>query len=185
MSQTGVAKILINNDDLVVDTLISGAQEVVSQVSFILDNISDEDYTHLIDVDGSVGKHVRHIIEFMESIAQASSGVINYDARARDKDVETSREAARIKINTVFDNVRRDLQALGHEHPIVMREKLSEALPPQPVQSSLGREVAYSIQHGIHHIYIIKSLSMKLDISFDKEIGIAPSTTEYTSRTQQ
>ncbi|MFK7840418.1 MAG: DinB family protein [Bdellovibrionales bacterium] len=161
--------------------LSQGLLHVCDQLEQVLDCLSDSDYKTVQDDKSSIGAHVRHVIEFMQAILQ-NTNIINYDARKRNLDIETSIEVARTELVSVIEALQSKLDSEGADASIYMIEQLSNGGPSVPVPSTLGREIAYAIQHGIHHIFIIKTQAEIYGISFDKKIGVAPATVTYQNQ---
>lgn len=158
--------------------LLEGLNFVSAQLLYILDSLSAEDYTKSSPERSSFGAHVRHIIEFMQA-AQFNERVVDYDGRKRNAEIEQSIDAARGAINDVISSLSDRLSKYGAAYSVSMIEKLSENHKSIPVPSTLGREIAYAVQHGIHHVFIIKTVAEMHGINLDKEIGVAPATMEY------
>ncbi|MBC8109710.1 MAG: hypothetical protein H7Y04_01480, partial [Verrucomicrobia bacterium] len=63
----------------------------------LLEKLSNEEYQQPLAVfsGSSIGKHLRHIAEFYECLLTGiPNGVIDYDARKRNPDIENNRDFA-------------------------------------------------------------------------------------------
>jgi len=143
----------------------------------VISHLNDESYSASLDIlsGSSVGQHVRHVLEFyICAIEGASQGVINYDKRRRDLALQTlvSRACETIEaIISEVENLRTDVPLLlegdyGIDNPSAFS-----------VKTSLQRELAYNLEHSVHHEAIIKIGLKQLDFSLDNEqFGVAAST---------
>jgi len=50
---------------------------------------------------------------------------------------------------------------------------------PEVIASTVGREVAFSVGHAIHHFAIVRLLCAQLAVAVPSEFGIAPSTLKH------
>jgi len=160
------------------DALLEGLYHVQSQLSQILDRLSQEDYSISKNERSSIGGHTRHIIEFMQALTDKQD-IANYDARKRNLQLESSKEHAQAALKIVIEDIHAVLKKDGADKPVHMVEQLSNTGVSLPILSTLGREIAYTIQHGIHHIYIIKTQAEVYGVALDHDIGVAPATVTY------
>ena len=163
------------SDDLV---LISGLRNIESQLSQILDGVSEEVYTLPIANGSSIGAHVRHVIEFVQILADTES-LVDYDNRARNPQIEESPKIAKEAISKAVTVILEKIAKFGPDHLIKTTENLSVECGSVSTLSSLGREITYVIQHGVHHIYIIKTMAEMHDVTLDKDIGVAAATLKH------
>jgi len=153
-------------------------QLLLRQGIALLESLPDRLYTGPLRGWAPVGAQYRHILEHYGSfLAGLGTGRVNYDERARDPKLESSREAA-------LEATRLCLSALesleGGEDGTLTVHMDSGAGPEQADWrlSSTGRELQFLCSHTVHHFALIKLLldgSMVLDADF----GMAPSTLAY------
>ncbi len=157
------------------------AKENLEQLNELLHRISVQDYNEKpLVLDGaSIGQHIRHILEFyMMLISGSASGVISYDKRKRDLRIETETnyaiETIR-KIKTEIDKMELNIPVLFEAD--YTEDKSSNNL----IHTSLNRELAYCIEHSIHHMALIKAglIGLELDDHVDELFGVAYSTIRY------
>lgn len=163
------------------NALIAGLHDVRAQLMHILNALSPQQYTHAIPGHSSIGAHCRHSIEFMQAL-QNGGDEVNYDNRQRNLEVETSIEIAKKSLEEVVTHIGHMLDKQCIAHPVSMVEKLSTAYDSTPVPSTLGREIAYVVQHGVHHIFMIKTLAQMQGIELDGNLGVAPATLAYQGK---
>lgn len=127
--------------------------------------------------DSSIGMHARHIIEFYQCLLIGiESGIVNYDNRERDSELEVSPEYC-IKI---IDEILIEVNKLSLNVDLVLQTSYCtlDSLNKIDVATSVKRELIYNIEHTIHHLAIIKIGIKALDplITLDESVGVAVST---------
>jgi hypothetical protein len=126
---------------------------------------------------GSIGKHIRHILDFYQCLESASfTGTICYEQRLREEILETVPGAAIVRIQQVGHFLKR----ITFDREIMMQGEKSEFREPI-IKTTLYRELAYAREHTIHHCAIIRLAlrQVKPEIIIPTEFGIAPSTLRH------
>jgi hypothetical protein len=128
----------------------------------------------------SIGQHTRHIIEFYNCLLEQSAGqddiIIDYSKRRRDYSIETEPDHALQFVNHICD------QLIDFEPGIPCQLDGSEhGQEGMLVDSTLGRELIYNIEHTIHHLAIVKiALRQSMpDLALPGHFGVAPSTIRH------
>jgi uncharacterized damage-inducible protein DinB len=157
------------------------AKENLLQIKDLLQHIGHEYYTEksVILSGSTIGQHIRHILEFYLLLVSGSfSGTISYDKRERDLRIETDPEFA---LRTI-DRLLLGIETLENNLQVKFEGDYSKTGDSQnAIFSSVGRELAYCIEHSIHHQAIIKAglISMGLEHLTDEYFGVAYSTIRY------
>jgi uncharacterized damage-inducible protein DinB len=157
------------------------AQKILHQISDLTARLSDAEYTTGLGLlhGNTLGKHVRHIIEFFEIlIVGSSSGVINYDKRKHASEFEISRAAALQKLQ----QLARDVEKIANDKEVHLEVSYVDTdASAVMIKSSVERELAYNIEHTIHHMAIIKIAIQTVypAIEVDRNFGLAYSTVRY------
>ena len=128
-----------------------------------------------------VGAHLRHILEFYQSFVKGiSTRHIDYDARPRDKAVESNRDVASAAIRNVIEFLETS-DFLRQELSICVRMEDGGACNLQDsfMQSSISRELQVLSSHTIHHFALIAMTLRMHGVELDPEFGMAPSTLRY------
>ena len=127
-------------------------------------------------VSGSVGAHVRHTLDHVSALLAALDGEeLRYDHRRRGTTVE-------IDPLTGFNEIERALYRLDHlcigslDQLISFSTLLDATRAPVVVRTSLARELAFVIQHTIHHCALIAMLLEWQGERVPRGFGLAPST---------
>jgi uncharacterized damage-inducible protein DinB len=157
------------------------AKENLLQLKELLQVMKKEDFNRKTEIlsGSSIGQHIRHILEFYLLLVSGSfSGTISYDKRQRDKRIEQDPQFAIETINRLITGV----DTLD-ENQLVKFEGdfTADGSADHFVHSSVGRELAYCIEHSIHHQAIIKAglIAMGLSTLTNENFGVAYSTIRY------
>lgn len=125
----------------------------------------------------SIGDHVRHVLEcFQCLLSQAPEGRISYDKRKRDPVMAGSTE----KCLDVIGALKGMLGAGLPDQQLELEAdySLSGSGPACRLNSSLYRELAYNLEHTVHHLALIRIGVQALDqpIALNEAVGVAAST---------
>jgi uncharacterized damage-inducible protein DinB len=127
-------------------------------------------------VSGSVGEHVRHLLDHVAALVAADPGVaLSYDHRERGTAVEIDPAAA-------LRQILRLQAALGRwaerplDTPVRVTSRIDAGGPPVVGWSTLGRELAFVVSHTIHHQAMIALLLAVQGMATPERFGYAPST---------
>lgn len=157
------------------------ARGLLAQLAEVIDQLSDEDFKQPIAIlsGSSLGQHIRHTIEFFLCLMDGTSkGEINYDERRHDKFIETDRKLA----ISVIQSIDEFLAGKVDNHPMNLAANYEvEGDEVVRIPSSLYRELAYNIEHAIHHMALIKIGVRALGehIVLPNHFGVASSTVRY------
>lgn len=163
--------------------LINTLQHLLQQIKEYLIQLSPAQYAQTLEVysGASIGQHTRHMIEFLQCfLRQYPSGIINYDARQRKADLEQLPQAA-LQAIAVVENCLNTVQEQPHKLQLLL--SYPQAANAIFVTTNLEREIAYNIEHIIHHLAIIKIglLIQVPHIKLSPDFGVAYSTIQYRS----
>jgi len=127
----------------------------------------------------TIGQHTRHILEFYQCLSEQSIAevpVINYARRRRDYRIETDPSYAL----QLADVIIAQMSDLNESQPCRLNceEHGQESLL---IESTIGRELIYNIEHTIHHLAIVK-IALKHampSLELPTHFGVAPSTIRH------
>jgi uncharacterized damage-inducible protein DinB len=145
--------------------------------SFLLDVSVDVYCAQLVPAaSGSVGEHVRHCLDHVSALLRAEAWqTLSYEHRHRGTPIETDPDAALREIA----RLKRDLAAWSTRslsEPIRVASMVSDAGEVVCGWSTLGRELAFVVNHTIHHHAIIGVLLASRGHAVPHRFGYAPST---------
>lgn len=155
--------------------LIISVQNNIKENIELLRQLSHDEYLFHNEIIGnaSIGEHMRHIIELLGAVVKNyDNGIISYDKRARDINIQTNKKEA-IKVLERFQfELDKPNKTLYLEHHCSSSTKI--------IQTNYFRELLYNLEHSIHHQALIKVALHRLPhIKVPDSFGVAPSTLEY------
>jgi hypothetical protein len=127
-----------------------------------------------------VGAHLRHVVEHYEALLfPAVPGVVDYDARARDRDLERSPAVAMQRLQALR-------RALAHD----AAGSLTTAVQVHgqgglggefhfSVPSTIGRELVFVASHAIHHFALLQAHCTQHGVPTGETFGKAPGTVAH------
>ena len=129
--------------------------------------------------NSTIGEHTRHIIEMFQCLEnQYESGIVNYDQRERNSQIQSDADFAYECIGLIQQNLDRDNKSITLQQ-IIDGEEIR-------IESNYFRELLYNLEHCIHHQALIKVALMKCEhVSVDANFGVARSTIEYRNQCAQ
>jgi len=161
--------------------MIIEAKENLMQIKKLLESIGNKDYCRKTDIlsNSTIGQHIRHILEFYLLLVSGSfTGTISYDKRERDERIELEPDFAIAAINRLLQGI----ETLSEQSPIIFEaDYTTYGSPNSLINSSVGRELAYCIEHSIHHQALIKAGLIVLGLKelTSEHFGVAYSTIRY------
>jgi len=159
-------------------------QSVFTQLSDSLAQLSDVEYSRqsLILSNATIGQHVRHIIELFQCLDSGyDPGIVNYEKRKRDYRIENDRNLARILIKGIFN-------ALARPNKDILLEAgdYSDTGEAVAIPSNYYREIAYNLEHTIHHMALIRvGIHEVSSITLPEQYGVAYSTLKFRGQCAQ
>lgn len=161
---------------------ISGNLEAIEQCLSLCQLLDDNSYTlkALPFVQSSIGEHLRHIVDMYRAlIAQPDIGVVDYDCRRRGAPIETCLQTGIEELNQIKNwLINLKDEELNHAITILSEATLScKNVCEMP--SSLARELLFVSSHTIHHLAIVKIITLHANINASDQLGYAPATATY------
>jgi uncharacterized damage-inducible protein DinB len=158
---------------------------ILNQLSTLLHQLDSITYTAPLDLlsGSSIGMHIRHIVEFYDCLLKgAAHEIIDYDARKRDILLETDR-------TYTLDFIQRAIERLqvfeAENQTFLLLFSLSPDTQTE-IATTFKRELAYNIEHAIHHMAIIKIAVKQYHptIILAEGFGVAYATIKYQRELQ-
>lgn len=152
--------------------------ETLEQVLEII-AVVDADYTTMADVSPSpIGRHVRHIVDHLLAFREgAMSGCIDYNVRRRDSAFESDSNFAADTVKGFMAWLRS--ASLEEREVTVISEISVSHSETVNITSTINRELAYQINHTLHHIAYIRVLARAIGLDVPEHLGVAPATASY------
>jgi hypothetical protein len=159
-------------------------QNVFAQLSESLYQLSDVEYSQPSKIlfNASIGQHVRHIIELFLCLEKGyETGVVNYEKRKRDYRIETNKALAAELLKDIYHRIDRPNIDLVMEAEDYEGAKTAIAIP-----SNYYREIAYNLEHTIHHMALIRvGINEVSAIQLPQNFGVAYSTIKFRKQCVQ
>jgi hypothetical protein len=154
---------------------------IIQQLEEVIHLISDDDFILPVKFLGNstIGQHYRHIIEFFECLRTGIlSGHVNYDLRPRKNNLEINRTICL----DALQNTAKFISELSHDGVLQLEAGFDTESDTQiSIKSSILRELAFTIDHSVHHMALIKAgIGYILpEQNIDKDFGVAFSTLRH------
>lgn len=131
--------------------------------------------------NSSVGMHIRHILEFYLCLMDAqNTGMVNYDKRARKIELETQPKA----IQECIQKLVAFVDSKPANTALRLQADYGSAEDPKPValSSTMHRELLYNIEHGVHHMALIKIGLQHLNCTVNTAAGFGVASSTIRNR---
>jgi hypothetical protein len=157
---------------------------VFLQLSDSLEKLSGDQYRYACkNLSGNtIGQHVRHIIEMFQCLDKGYlSGEVDYEKRIRDRQIETDKEFAGGLLTEIV------LQICKENKPLFLLTYYDDLQQePERIGTNFFREIAYNLEHTIHHMALIRVGLREIgDIPVEESYGVASSTIKYRQQCVQ
>jgi hypothetical protein len=153
-------------------------RQQIESLHLLVSSLNDDAYCYNSPLlnSASIGQHSRHIIELLQCLAEGyQAGIVNYDNRKRNKQIETDRLFATKcleNLNEIFQNPDKQMlvegcfELSGYETSVV--------------NSTYYRELIYNIEHAVHHMALIKVVLNELKLPLEySNFGVAYATIQH------
>lgn len=157
--------------------IVEHSKRQFDELQRLVNALTADQYTAPVAVlsNASIGQHVRHVLEFYLCLLNAQHNAVDYDARKRDKTLETDRSA----VLAALEALRSWMEGINHDadlHMVV--DHSTDGSGSTRMRTSLFRELAYAFDHGIHHMALLRiAVEQELRVvELHPDFGVAPST---------
>jgi hypothetical protein len=147
----------------------------------LLKGIADEHYTHVEPplYRNGVGAHIRHCLDHYVGLLDGiACAVVDYDARAREVEIETDRSYAISCIEALVERLK-SLPENDSDRAIACKMDCGSEDVQRMSSSSVRRELQFLISHTVHHYALIGMMLKHQGIEPHPDFGVAPSTLRY------
>lgn len=163
--------------------LKTAVKNICTQISEVLAELTNDDYCRQSNLlfNASIGQHVRHMIElFIELEKGYQSGIVNYEKRKRDYQIESDKDSAISLLKNIAVSVAKENKPLIMEAGFIGENELIV------IDTNYYRELAYNIEHCIHHMALIRIGINELSVvEVDDNFGVATATIKYRKQCVQ
>jgi hypothetical protein len=153
-------------------------KQQLNQLESVAAQLSANDFQRksLYMSGATIGQHTRHIIELLQCLLSGyDKGVVNYDDRKRDPLLETDMDVAMTVIATLKNEISKtDKQLLLIASYCIEKNAHTELV------TTYKRELAYNLEHTIHHLALMKTAFIEFGIeNYTADFGVAYATIQY------
>lgn len=161
--------------------LKNAVKNVLDQLSTVVSQMGAKDFKKPVDTlnNATVGQHVRHTLEFFTCLLDGYiNGIVNYDKRNHDKGIERDKSQALTTLNNIISFI--DKVEENHRFKLEVDYGVDTDLTCA-IETNFNRELAYNIEHAIHHMAIIKIGIQAIcpQVEIPANFGVANSTVKY------
>lgn len=159
--------------------IINDTISILNQLSQVLNTCTKEDYNTIPSFcQSSLGGHVRHIIDhYIQFFDQYETGLVNYDKRDRNEDIQTNPQRANQEVLAIIKKLENPLLHQDSDQFLYLVGESGSG--ESQSMSSVSREVLFLLSHSIHHYAILAMILKDMGKSVQPEFGVAPSTLKY------
>ncbi len=161
--------------------LLQSIHNSLDELIDLMNQLSDNDYSRSCQAlsNATIGEHTRHILEMFQCLEKSyDSGILNYDNRERNNQIQTETEFAKKYIFQIKEGLK-------SENKTIYLEQAVDSVTSR-IQSNYYRELLYNLEHCVHHQALIKVAVLQFeDILIDENFGVARSTIEYRKQCVQ
>ena len=162
---------------MIVASPLEGLVDLLREMRALVERLDDVEYAMPAPgrSSGGIGGHVRHCLDHVSALLAArDTGLCAYDRRARGTDIE-DRRAATLAVSELIERVR-VLDPACLERTVDVEIQLDHSGTMTTTRSTLGRELAFVINHTVHHNAIVAQMLHTLGVSMGARFGLAPAT---------
>ena len=161
--------------------LINACESLLSQLTAVVEQLSDKEFItpSFTLSNATIGQHIRHTIEFFICLEEGyNKGIVNYDKRARNTQIEMDKSYALAKLSEALNfvrNIERDRSLrLEVGYDLLHDDCIS-------IETNYFRELTYNIEHAVHHMALIKIGIKELagHVALPHDFGVASSTIRH------
>ncbi|MGJ8744890.1 DinB family protein [Polaribacter sp.] len=162
-------------------------KENLNEIKNVLLQVTNDQFTFQSTTlfGATIGQHVRHILVIYQSVFNGfETKAVNYDHRERNLLAETDTNFA---IQTI-DEICSILKENHTDIQLILEGNFCEIEGNQiKIETSFLRELAYCLEHSIHHQALIKVglLELKCLHFIDDTFGLAPATIRHRKQSVQ
>ncbi len=164
--------------------LQKAVRQIFLQLSNSLEQLDWDQYNYSCkNLSGNtIGQHVRHIIEMFLCLENGyQKGEVDYEKRERDILIETDKKFAANLLNDIIQQISKENKTI-----YLLAYYDVQDNEPEKISSNYFREIAYNLEHTIHHMALIRIGLQELgNFPVDDSYGVASSTIKYRQQCAQ
>ncbi len=170
-----------NIKDLLNDYPAISLSETIRELGQVIDSINDQQYTTIPgpEFTSSIGAQTRHTLDHIKIFLDGlTAGNAPYDVRERGTEIETDRKSALKLISSICAKLD-EIKYSDISSEINIQVQLHSHTPPVSLNSTVGREIGFLLNHSIHHNALVSIMLKKMGETVPPTFGYAPATIKY------
>jgi len=153
-------------------------QTLLTQLQNVINGLTGGQYQQEIDTlsPSTIGQHTRHILEFYIELNQGYlTGIVNYDKRLRNRDIESDKNYAIQTITSIVATLDKP------DRNLILQAAYGDSDVSQvSLATNYYRELAYNLEHTVHHIALIRiGIQAISDLQVPEAFGVSAATLKY------
>lgn len=135
--------------------LINQSNHIFASIMNVIEQISESEYSEVQKLlgEGSISKHIRHILEFYQELLLGfERGIINYDSRKRSMKLETDLSF----VKEFIELLAIEIQKIEQDKEIMIQVSENTENGFIELRSTVFREISYCNEHAVHHLAILQ-----------------------------
>jgi hypothetical protein len=161
------------------DPALAALDRALEDIAAVVHTLSPEVYRArpLAEASGSIGEHVRRCLDPVAALVSAEPSLdLSYDKGDRGSAVETDPVKALQCIQILRIKVAVGRWSMRAQDPIVVTSTISRNGVAVTEMSTMARELAFVLDHAVHHQSTIRLLASLQGLDARDRVGYAPST---------
>jgi hypothetical protein len=163
----------------------NAVNKVFVQLIDCINQLTQEQYVQTCRTlhNNTIGQHVRHIVEFYQCLELGyGSGVVDYEKRERNRAIENDKVLATAILLHIVSGLDKENLPLQ----LSATYDCYEDENPIMLSTNYYREIAYNLEHTIHHMALIRIGIKEISaIDLSDDFGVASSTIKYRKQCAQ
>lgn len=157
--------------------LLDANQALLNDAAALFGRLDDSTYAQPFPAyaSGSLGQHLRHVLDHYHAVLCTQNGVVDFDSRRRDSHIESSRHAGLNEIRRILD----ELLSLVDREVLIRSESSPSDTVVIEARSTIKRELLFAASHATHHFALIAMLLRVQGLAVPLAFGVAPATLTY------
>ncbi len=162
--------------------VVAAADHVLGQCADLIARTNGEMFSSPSRVlpGGSIGKHLRHMMDHFTAAADAAATGLSIDYDHRERNVPMERDP-RVALEAIA-RVRARLREAADKPmnaPVTVRVMLTGSGELADLHSSAAREIFFAMHHAVHHQAMMRAIAAEFGMEVDVDFGKAPSTLNF------
>lgn len=153
---------------------VQGCVEACRRCRILVETVAGQEGTAY----QAIGPQLRHCLDHFRCFLRGiDSGLVDYDARERDENLERDPTRFLNALDEVVGRVKSVDPGLGRT--LAMRQEAAPGGNSRTVDTTVERELLFLSSHTIHHLAIMTLLARREGVEVSRDLGMAFSTASH------